>query len=336
MKRISVNSFSSYFNHTLEESLFVIYGEERYFFNMLLEKIEDAVFKNKADKDLNYHVFYGTESSISDILSACLSFPMLADHKLVVIKEFDKLPVFDKDSFLKYISNPQPSTILVLIADKFGGNKFYNDILNQAVSVNCKNLSNGEVYQWSVERFKAAEIKSNKESIAFLIENIGPNLSRLDLEIEKIINFLGSDQLLTIEIVSQITGFAREVNIFNFQKVLAVKDLKTGLKIGYHLLEQGQSMAAILPMVFIFFRRVWIVKQLINRNNSQNEILEMLGGTSYSYRDIFASHGNFSYQHLELIFEKLLEAELQLKTSQKSPESILTILSYFICNFANN
>lgn len=336
MKQISVKSFSNYFNHSLEERLFVIYGEERYFFDMLLEKVENAVFKNKADKDLNYHVFYGTESSISDILTACLSFPMIADHKLVVVKEFDKLPVIDKESFLKYISNPQSSTILVLIADKFGGNKFYNDLLNQAVSVNCKTLSNGDVYQWSVERFTAAEIKFNKDSIAFLIENIGPNLSRLDLEIEKIISFLGSDQLLTIEIVSQITGFAREVNIFNFQKVLAAKDLGTGLKIGYHLLEQGQSLAAILPMVFIFFRRIWIVKQLINKNNSQKEILEMLGGTSYSYRDIFASYGNFSYPHLELIFEKLLEAEFQLKTSQKSSESILTILSYFICNFTKN
>ena len=92
-------------------------------------------------------------------------------------------------------------------------------------------------------------------------------------------------------------------------------------------------MAAILPMIFIFFRRMWAVKQLLEKNNSENQILSLLGGTSYAYRDIFATHGNFSYQHIQLIFEKILEAELQLKTTQKTTESILTILSYFICNF---
>jgi DNA polymerase III delta subunit len=81
---------------------------------------------------------------------------------------------------------------------------------------------------------------------------------------------------------------------------------------------------------------MWVVKQLYDKNHSEKSILNILGGSSYAYRDIFATHGNFSYQHLQIIFEKILEAEIQLKTSQKSVESILTILSYFICNFKKN
>jgi RNA polymerase sigma-70 factor (ECF subfamily) len=86
-------------------------------------------------------------------------------------------------------------------------------------------------------------------------------------------------------------------------------------------LEQGESMAAILPMIFIFFRRMWVVKQLLEKNHSEKNILDLLGGSSYAYRDIFATHSNFSYQHIQLIFEKILDAELQLKTTQKSPKT---------------
>ncbi len=336
MKQVSVSSFNQYIDNPIKENLFVIYGEERFFHDSLLTKIVDRHFKNKADKDLNYHVFYGTEASVSDILSACLSFPMLTDRKLVVVKEFDTLQISDKESFLKYISNPQSTTTLVLIAEKFGVNKFQKDIMSHAVSIRCRNLSSGDIYQWSSEKFRSANIKTTNDCIAFLVENIGSNLLRLDLEIEKIKNYLGTEDTLTLEKVSKITGFTRDANIFNFQKSLAAKNLKACLKIGYHLLEQGESMAAILPMIFIFFRRMWVVKQLLEKNHSEKNILDLLGGSSYAYRDVFSTHSNFSYQHIKLIFEKILDAELQLKTTQKSPESILTILSYFICNFKKN
>lgn len=336
MKQVSLSSFNKFIEGPIKDNLFVIYGEERFFHDSLLAKIEERHFDNKADKDLNYHIFYGNESSVSEILSACLSFPMFAERKLVVVKEFDSLQISDKESFLKYISNPQSTTTLVLIAEKFGSNKFQKEIISKAVSTQCRNLTTGDIYQWSSEKFKNAKIDASKDSIAFLVENIGTNLLRLNLEIEKIKNYLGPDESLTLDKVSRITGFTRDVNIFNFQKSLAAKNLKSCLKIGYHLLEQGESMAAILPMIFIFFRRMWVVKQLLDKNHSESAILRQLGGSSYAYRDIFATHSNFNYQHIHIIFEKLLEAEVQLKTSQKSPESILTILSYFICNFQKN
>ena len=336
MKQFSVSSFSKYIENPIKDNLFIIYGEERFFHDSLLSKIENKHFRNKADKDLNCHIFYGTEASVSEIFSACLSFPMLTDRKLVVVKEFDSLQISDKNSFLKYISNPQLTTTLVFIAEKFGINKFQKEILARAVSVKCKNLNSSEIYQWSSEKFENAKIKASKDSLAFLIENIGANLLRLNLEIDKIKNYLGPEETLTIEKVSKIIGFTRDVNIFNFQKSLAKKNLKSCLKIGFHLLEQGESMAAILPMIFIFFRRMWAVKQLLEKNNSEKQILNLLGGSNYAYRDIFASHNNFSYQHIQLIFEKILEAELQLKTTQKATESILTILSYFICNYKKN
>jgi len=336
MNQISVAAFSKYLEKPLNDNLIVVYGDELFFFDSILDQIENAVFKNKSDKDLNYHLFYGSEASASEVLSACLSYPMLSEKKLVIVKEFDQLQIADKASFLKYIDKPQQSTILVLTAERFGGNKFHKEILSKSTAINCKNLSSSDIYQWSLQKLKEHNIIADKESIVFLIENIGSNMLRLNLEIEKIKNYIGQGQNLTIQNISQITGFTREVNIFNFQKVLASKNLKTSLTVGYHLLEQGESLAAILPMLFIFFRRMWAVKQLLLKSHTQKQILEILGGNPYAYKDIFTACKNFSFQHLQFLFEKLLEAERYLKTTQKSAESILTILCYHICNFKKN
>jgi DNA polymerase-3 subunit delta len=336
MKEFTPFSFDAYLKNPIADNLFVIYGEERFFFEPVVKKIEKAVFSNPAERDLNYNIFYGSESSAPQIINACLSFPMMAKMKLIVVREFDTLEIPDPDSFIKYLKKPQTASILVLLAEELGRGGFYNEILSLAVKVVCKRLYERDVYKWVQQRLDDNELKTSKESIAFLIENIGLNLMRLNLEIEKISNYLGPGQLLTLEHVSQITGFSRDVNIFNFQKVLAARDLKSSLNIGSHLLEQGNFLVAILPALFTFFRRFWLVKELLEKHQSHQQIINELGGNPYAYKDIFANHENFTPSHLKLILDKLLEADIQLKSSQKKSESILTILCYFICNFEKN
>ena len=331
-QEITIYSFDKHINDLKNKNLIVLHGDERYFFDLFLKKIEDTIFRDKAEKDLNFHLFSGLENSVSEILAACLSFPMLADKKMVIVKDFDKLKIDNKDNFLKYVQHPQPSTVLVLIAERLSNIKFHLDIMNLASSIKCRSLSNEEIYNWTNAKFRKANIKANKACIAFLIENIGNNLLRLNLEIEKIINYIGPEKSLTLDIVSQLTGFTRDVNIFNFQRSLASRNLSASLKIGLQLIEQGDALAAILPMLFIFFRRLWVVKYLITKDYTQNQILQKLSGSKYAYLDIFSSIENFSYQHLMVIMDKLEEAEMQLKTSQKSNDSILTMLCFYICH----
>jgi len=336
MKEFTPFSIDSYLKEPVQDNLFVIHGEERLFFDQIVKKIEQSVFKNPADKDLNYNIFYGSESSLPEIINTCMSFPMLSEKKLIVVKEFDKLEITDPDSFLKYLKKPQPSSILVLISEGLGRTNFSGELLKHAINVNCKRLYEKDVYHWVQQKFNELNIKTDKESIVFMVENIGLNLMRLNLEIEKIRNYMPAGQRLTMPQVSQITGFSRDVNIFNFQKVLAARDLKSSLTVGTHLLEQGNVLAAILPALYTFFKRFWLIKESLEKQLSYQQIVHELGGNPYAYKDIFACQENFTVPHLKLILRKLLEADLQLKTSQKKPESIITIMCYFICNFEKN
>jgi len=332
MKVFTPENIERHLSEKINVPIFFIYGEERFFHDKVLQSIENHLFKNASEKSLNHHIFYGTESNESDILTSCLSYPMLADYKMVIIKEFDKLKINDKESFLKYINYPQPSTILVLLAGKISNTSFYNSIIKKSVSIRCNPLFENQIYTWVNNKFHDHKIKVNKECVKFIIENIGQNLLRINMEIEKIINYVGSDNEISINDVARLIGFSKDVNIFYFQKVLALKNLSSSLKTGLRLLEQGESMAAILPMLFYFFRRMWTVKQLLLKNYSKNKILDLLKGNQYLYSDIFATVNNFTDEQLENIIGILEESELQLKTSQRTSHSIITMLCFNICN----
>jgi DNA polymerase-3 subunit delta len=338
MTSFTVNGFLKNVEKWQSENLFMLYGNEHFYIDFLLQKITEQNFTSQADRDLNHHKFYGTENTISEILSACMSYPMLAKKKLVVVKEFDriKLSKNEAESLIKYLEHPQATTRLVLTADRLDKNQVYRQILKSGITVECKNLNSGELYNWVNQRYIHADIEVEKESITFLIENIGNDLLRLNQEVEKSIDYLGRGKKLTLELISELTGFNREVNIFNFQKVLGARKLNDSLKIGLQLLEQQNALEGILAMLFRFFLRVITIKQLKELNESKAAIIQRLHEKEFVLRDAFASEQNFSNQELIMIFNKLEEADLAGKTSERSKESIITMLCYYICYSQKN
>ena len=334
MAAYSVNEFLKNLPNLTEKKVFMFYGSENFYIDHLLQKVTEFAFKTPADRELNHHKFYGTENGISEILSACMSYPMLAEKKLIVVKEFDKIKLNknETEGFIKYLGNPQPTTLLVLTAESIENQEVYKRIFETGIAVECKNLRIGELFAWVNERFSQARIEVERESITFLIENIGNDLLRLNQEVEKSIDYVGNGNKLTLELISELTGFNREVNVFNFQKVLGKRKLDESLKIGLQLLEQQNALEGILTMLFRFFLRVLIIKQLKERNESKSVIVQKLNVKEFMLRDAFDSEPNFTIPELIMIFEKLQEADLAIKSSERSLESIITMLCYYICD----
>jgi DNA polymerase-3 subunit delta len=331
MPDLSINEFNEHLDKCEFQNLYLFWGPETYFHDLFVSQLEKIIIQDAVSKDFNFHLYYADDTTIHEIITTCLSFPMMSDKKLVIVKHFDKLTIDDKEAFINYIKNPQKSTILVLTAETLGKTKFHDDLKKEAVSIQCRILYEREVYNWVKSKFVEKKISIEEKSIAFLLENIGFDLLLLNVEIEKLSNYVSVGQKLSQKLISEITGFSRDVNIFSLQQELSKKNLKKALQIGLKLLEQGESLASIFPMIFLFFNRMWIVQEMIHMGKAQNQILSELKGNAYYYKDIFNYHKNFSSQEFTYIFRLLEQSEILLKTSQKSDESNLIMIIYNIC-----
>ena len=338
MASYTIENFIKNIDNLRSGNIFFFHGSESFFIDYLLEQLTDVLFPVEADKALNLHKFYGTENTLSEVFSSCMSYPMLAERKMIIVKEFDKLKFSQSDekSFVKYLSQPQKSSVLVLTAGKLDSKKFTRNVLDLSCSVECKNLRTGELYSWITARFKKADLAVNAESITFLIENIGNDLLRLNQEVEKVIDFLGPEKQLTLDLITELTGFNREVNVFNFQKALGARKLNDSLKIGLQLLEQQGALELILAMLYRFFSSVIVIKQMYAKHENKENILRKLKQKEFQLAEAFASVKNFTMEELILIFKKLEEADVTSKTSSRTRESILTMLCYHICNPEKN
>ncbi|TAK50833.1 MAG: DNA polymerase III subunit delta, partial [Bacteroidetes bacterium] len=90
-------------------SVYLFFGEEEFLFAEGLDSlIEHAV--DPSTSSFNLDVFYGSEIDARKIIEAASSYPMMAERRVVIVKEFDK--VSNKELLVSYLEKPFSSTSL--------------------------------------------------------------------------------------------------------------------------------------------------------------------------------------------------------------------------------
>ena len=66
-----------------------------------------------SDRDFNQNIFYGKDTSVDEIISACKQYPMMSNKRLVLVREAQEL-ASSIHKFEKYFYSPLETTILVI------------------------------------------------------------------------------------------------------------------------------------------------------------------------------------------------------------------------------
>jgi DNA polymerase-3 subunit delta len=108
-----------------QKPIYYFCGDEDFF----LSKLQDAAEKlmPPEHKDFNFDLIYGRDKSPEQVLAVVRSFPMMAEQRIVIIRDFLSLNIesYNRtgfggglDDFLPYFEQPNPSTLLILIDNK--------------------------------------------------------------------------------------------------------------------------------------------------------------------------------------------------------------------------
>ena len=91
--------------------VYLIGGEEAYFVDEISAAIEQDII-DESERSFNMDIFYGMESDLATVVSIAKQYPMMAERRLVLIKEAHKIK--DLEVLDQYITNPVPSTTLLI------------------------------------------------------------------------------------------------------------------------------------------------------------------------------------------------------------------------------
>ena len=209
--------------------IYLLMGEEPYFIDKACNYIEDTFFEDEGMKDFNFHLLYGMETTVNQIVAFSKEFPMMSDYRLVIVREAQS--VSKLELMAEYAKNPQRKTVLVLCHKhkKMDG----RTELFKAISKNGEVFESAKIYDNQLpahikEMVKEKKRTINDAAVNLLANHIGVDLSRISNELDKLENVVPQGAEISIPVIEQYIGISKEYNIFELvSAIIARNKVKT-------------------------------------------------------------------------------------------------------------
>ena len=319
---------------------YLFYGKEKY----LIENAVGYLINKyvKGTEAFNYTKFKGSEVKPEDIISACETYPVMNDKKLVLVRDVvDFLSENDlKDSFYDFLDNLSDFVILIFwdTGSLKKTTKFYKFFKKKDRDMDFAKLSPADLNNF----IKGYFIRKGKEigpsALALFVSESGYNsknedVSLLDLktEMDKIAAHAKDKRILREDISSSITENI-DTNIFKFLDAMMGRRSEEALKELHNLYKLGEPSLRIFTMIIRQVKNFLSYKILSNKNLSQADIMNKMEVKKYEFGKIRSFEKNFTKEFLIDFYEELIRSDELFKTSSIDEKLIMETLIIKYCN----
>ena len=317
------------FRHKNFQPLYFLYGEERFF----AEEVQDVLRETAVaphERDFNLDIVYGNESDAKTVLGLCSSYPVMAERRVVIVRDFEKLE--DNRMFKSYAERPNPSAVVLLACGTKPNLSAhpYRALREHAVSVECKTLYENQMPGWIKKRAEVEGYSVEPEAVQMLANFVGTNLRVASVELEKLTTFASGRQTITADDVVHASGQTRDFNVFELQRALGEGRSSDAMRIAERMLQQASSARSeaimIVAVLTSYFTKLWKLTACRGQV-SESEMARRIGVPRYFIKEYLQSLRRFPVPSINQAFSALVAADYELKGgANRSEQLILTLV----------
>jgi len=312
--------------------IYFLMGEEPYY----IDKISDYIEQNalsESEKDFNQVVLYGRDTSLDEIISEAKNFPMMAERRVIIVKEAQDLSRYinkkeDEDSedpndkkqnskaFENYVENPQFTTILVFCykyktLDK--RKKITKNLEKNGVLFESKKLYENKVGDWINRFLSSSGYKIEPKANAMLVEFLGTDLSKINNEIEKLKIVVPKGTVINADHIEKNIGISKDYNIFEFQKAIGTKNIAKANRIAMYFAQNQKANPINVTTTMIFGFFVKLLQYHGTTNKNPDNLARSLGVGSFFVKDYEVAARNFPMKKVSPIVASLRDIDMKSK-----------------------
>lgn len=190
------------------DPVYLLHGDEDVLKDEAVRALLDAAV-DPAARDFNFDSRFAADLDAEAFHVLVNTPPMLADRRAVVLRGVDQLGKRKsklRDELVRYVSAPNPTTVLVLVAA--AGEDPDAEIARRATSVALGALEPERVPRWVTHHATKLALQLEPDAMDLLIAAVGNDLSALARELEKLAALAG-DRPATAADVTALVGVRR-------------------------------------------------------------------------------------------------------------------------------
>lgn len=315
--------------------IYYLMGDEDYYIDRLSQMIVDKALKED-ERDFNLDLLYGGETNANQVIQYAQGLPMMADHRVVLLREAQQMD--DRENLASYAQHVNPTTILV-VCHKHGKLDARRQLAQEVKKIGVL-FESKRLYDSQLPGFVTSYLKSQKMDIEpmasqMLCEFVGSDLSRLSSEMDKLLLATPvGETRITAALVEEQTGMSKDFNSFELQNALAVRDVLKANRIVNYFNSNPRSFALppTLSSLFGFFSDVMQAYYAPSRD--ENGIATWLGKSPWQIRQaILPAMQKYSGNKVIQILSEIRRTDAKSKGvggCRTAPGDLLQELVFFI------
>src|SRR3954470_11199102 len=304
------------------DPVYCLQGAERFLIDRCLAALRAAALGAQASTGLNHDVFELRESGLSPALAAAQTLPMFARRRLGGGRGAGQLKSEDLAGLSAYVADPNPSSVLVLTAEKIDGRlKPFAALRKAGYLHEFPRLRDRELAAWIAREAAARKIAIDPDGAQALAEVAGPDLGRLAAAPEQLGLYVHGTPGARIRRsdVEDLVAETRERGVFELTKAIGDGDPGRALTLLANMLANREPPLRIQFMLVRQLRQIWRAKELAAAGAPRQEIATAVGIAPFFLDDVLVPARRMSFGALQRSFRRLYEADRSLKSSRIDP-----------------
>jgi len=232
---------------------YVLYSSHPLLLQRAIQAIVDAAVPANL-RGFNYDVFDGRGASGATIAAAAQTLPMMADRRVVYLRDAAALPAAELAALAAYLAQPSETTVLIVTTSKVDKRiKFYSAAKKAGYLQELAPPRN--VSGWVTSEAKRRGVSLAGGTANRLVDVVGNDLSRLALALEQL-SLYAKDRAVSADDVDDLIAETRERTVFELTDAIGDGDLARALRGVAALCDQRQSAIGVVVMLARHMRQI--------------------------------------------------------------------------------
>ena len=313
-------------------SLYLLYGEERFLLENALKKI-NKLFGDRIE-GINYIKIDNNNVTgiISDIETPAFGY----QAKLIIAKdtglfqkakrgkkeEDKKASKKDENKFenrlAEYVEENidmiNDSVILVFVEEDVDKNKLYKTIEKLGVVCNFEKQKPIDLVRRLKAICNAYKVNVDGSTLNYLIENVGTSLQDLINEIRKQIEYVGENGIITKESIDLLAIKQFESIIFDLTDNLGKKNISQALQVLKNLIYAKEPIQKIFITLYNHFKKLYFTKIAIKEKLNIAESLKLKLNQTFLVNKYTMQSKYFKEEELKALLQEFIDLDYKVKT----------------------
>lgn len=314
------------------KNIYLFYGNEE----LIIKNKINNLIKDIPTTDHNISYYDYEESSLLDIIQDASTAPFLAEYKVIIIKNplflgNDKENTSESASFLRYVENPNDSTVLIIDAYNIELDKkkdLVKALLKRAEVSKTNALTDVEMKGWLIRQLSIENITIKEDAIRLFFSLVGNNLSVAKNEIDKLISYVGSGGVVTTQIVNDSVVKELEKDVFALSNTIIANDKAKAINIYQRLISDGNNANYLFSLISKSIRELLVVQAMLSEGYKQADVAQTLGYSSGRAYYAVKNAKNIEYNIVRDYVKRLGSLDYKIKSGQIDVQSGLDFLIF--------